>query len=70
MWKGPNHFFKSAWAHFYYIFSSFWGEIVWKISSLLKFEIIVLFVNTLTADYKYPVPDCDNFPFPIQMELS
>ena len=36
----------------------------------MKFEIIVLFVNTWTADYKYPVPDCENFPFPIQIQLS
>ena len=41
-----------------------------KRSPLLKFEIIGLFVNTLTADYKYPVLDCENLPFPIQMQLS
>ena len=34
------------------------------------FEIIVLFVNTWTADYKYPVPDCENLLFPIQIQLS
>ena len=28
------------------------------------------FGNTLTTDYKYPVPDCENLPFPIQMQLS
>ena len=26
--------------HFYHIFSSLWGEIIWKISPWLKFEII------------------------------
>ena len=31
---------KSSWEHFYHIFSSLWGEIIWKISSWLKFEII------------------------------
>ena len=31
---------KSSWEHFYYIFSSLWGEIIWKISPWLKFEII------------------------------
>ena len=31
---------KSSWEHFYHIFSSLWGEIVWEISAWLKFEII------------------------------
>ena len=31
---------KSSWEHFYHIFSSLWGEIIWKISPWLKFEII------------------------------
>ena len=25
--------------------------------------------HTWTADYKYPVPDCEYLPFPIQMQL-
>ena len=41
-----------------------------KISPLLEFEIRGVFVKTLTADWKYPLPDCENLPFPIQMELS
>ena len=61
---------KSSWEYFYHIFSSLWGEIIWKISPWLKFEIIGLFVNTWTAHYKYPVPDCENLPFPIQIQLS
>ena len=61
---------KSSWEHFYHISSSLWGEMTWKISPWLKFEIIGLFVNTWTADYKYPVPDCENLPFPIQIQLS
>ena len=43
---------------------------IWKICSFLKFEIITVFVNTITDDYKYPVSDCENLPFPIQMQLS
>ena len=31
---------KSSWELFYHIFSSLWGEIIWKISPWLKFEII------------------------------
>ena len=41
-----------------------------KISPLLNFEILEVVVNTLTADDKYPVQDCENLRFPIQMQLS
>ena len=61
---------KSSWGHFYDIFWSLWGEIIWKIFTWLKFDIIGLFANTWTADYKYHVPDCENLPFPIQIQLS
>ena len=61
---------KSSWEHFYHIFSSLWIEIIWKTSPWLKFGITGLFVNTWPADYKYPVPDCENLPLPIQIELS
>ena len=61
---------KSSWEHFYHIFLSLWGEQTWKISTWLKFKMIGLFVNTWTADYKYPVPECENLPFPIQIQLS
>ena len=47
-----------------------WGEIVWKTSPWFKFGIIGLFANTWTAHYKYPVPDCGNLLFPIQIQLS
>ena len=58
---------KSSWEHFYHIFWSLWGEIIWKISTWLKFHIIGLFANTWTAVYKYPVPDCEYLPFPNQI---
>ena len=61
---------KSSWEHFSHIFWSLWEEIIWKISTWLKFGIIGLFANTWTADYKYSVPDCENLPFPIQLQLS
>ena len=31
---------KASWEHFYNIFWSLWGEIIWKISPWLKFEFI------------------------------
>ena len=61
---------KSSWEHFYHISSSLWGEIICKESPWLKFGFIGLFVKTGTADYKYADPDCENLPFPIQIQLS
>ena len=43
---------------------------IWKISLLLKFEILGVFVNTLAADGNYRVRYNENFPFSIQMQLS
>ena len=56
---------KTAWEHFYHIFSLLWGEMICKMSPLVKFEILNLFVNTLTVDDKYPVQDCENLLVPI-----
>ena len=39
-------------------------------SSLVLGEILGVFVNTLTADGNYLVPDCESFQLPIQMQLS
>ena len=41
-----------------------------KISPLFKFEILGLFVNTLTVDDKYPVQDCENLQLPIEVQIS
>ena len=43
---------------------------IWKIPPLLKSEILGVFVNTLPADDKYRVRDCQHFQFPIQLQLS
>ena len=43
---------------------------MWETFSLLKFEILGVFVNTWTADYKYKVPHSENLQLPIQMQLS
>ena len=61
---------KSSWEHLYHIFSSLWGEMIWKIFTWMKLEIIGFFFNTWTADYKYPVPDCENLPLSIKIQLS
>ena len=61
---------KSAGEQFYHIFCSLWGEMTWEIYPLLSFEILWVFVNILTAVSRYPVRDCENLQFPIQMHLS
>ena len=43
---------------------------IWETFPLLNFEIIGVFVNIWTADYKYPFQDCDIFLLPIQMKWS
>ena len=70
MLKAPKHLWNLQESTFIIFFLSLWGEMIRKISPLTKFQILEVFVNTLTADYKYPVPDCENLPFPIQMQLS
>ena len=39
-------------------------------SPLVTDEILGVFVNTLTADGKYPVQGCENLHLPIQAHLS
>ena len=39
-------------------------------SPLVLGEILGVFVNTLTANEKYRVQDCENLQLPIQMILS
>ena len=39
-------------------------------SPLVLGEFLAVFANTLTADGKYPVQDCENLQLPIQIELS
>ena len=68
--NGCQTLVKSTWEHFYHIFGSLQREMAWKVSPLLKFETLVVFVNTLTTDDKYLVWDCENLKFPIQLQLS
>ena len=68
--KASQMLAKSPWELFYHVFSSFWGKLIWKMSPLVLGEILGVFVNTLTADGKYPVQGCENLHLPIQMQLS
>ena len=48
---------KSPWESIYHVFSSFSGKLIWKMSPLVIDEILGVFVDTLSADAKYPVED-------------
>ena len=45
-------------------------KLIGKISPLVLSEILGLFVNTLTAETKYPVQGSEIFQLPIEMQLS
>ena len=45
-------------------------KLIWKISPLVRYEILGAFVKTLTAKPKYPPQNCENSAFPIQIQLS
>ena len=61
---------KSPWKCLYHVLSSLSGKLIWKMSPLVLCEILGVFFNTLLADGKYPVQDCENLQLPIQMQLS
>ena len=44
--KGSQTLMKSSGQLFYHILPSLWGEMIWKIPPLFKFEITGVFVNT------------------------
>ena len=68
--KGSQTLLKSEWGNFYHVFSLFRGELIWKTSPLVIIQILGVFINTLTADDNYPVPDYKNLQLPIEMQLS
>ena len=68
--NGCQKLVKSAWEHFYDIFWSLWGEIIRKMSPLLKYKSLWVVFNTLTTNDKCPVWNCENLHFSIQMPIS
>ena len=67
--KGSQTLVKSEREHFHHIFSSLLENLIWKISPLVICQMVGWFCNTLTANDKYPVWDCENLSSPIQTEL-
>ena len=51
---------KSPWESFRHVFPSFSGRLFTKMSPPVLGDIVVVFVNILTADAKYPIQDCEN----------
>ena len=61
---------KSRWERFCHVFSSYFEKVIRKMSSLLLGEVLVVLVNRLTPDGKYPDWDCENTLLSIKMQLS
>ena len=68
--KAAEALLKSASQHLYQIHWSLPTQLRWKKSLLLTSKILVLYVNTLAADKKYPVLNRDNLTIPVQIKLS
>ena len=51
-------------------FSSFSENLIRKMSPLVLAEILGMFANTLTADAKYPIEDCENWQLPILLLMA
>ena len=61
---------KAQWEHLGAAFSSLFWKLIWKMSPLVLGEILGVFLNTLTANGKYPVQYCENLQLPSQVQLS
>ena len=60
---------KSARQHFHHIFSSLFKKLRCKMSLLVIYWILALFFNILTADDKYSLPNSENLPQSIHVQL-
>ena len=60
--NGSQTHVKSSWQHCYHNFSSLWAKVTWKMSLLVIFEILGLFVNTLTTNDKYSFRNSELLP--------
>ena len=61
---------NSPWGHIYHVFPSISENLISKMCLLVLAEILLVFVNTLTADDKYRNQHCKNLTLPIQMQLD
>ena len=68
--KASQRLANSPSQRFYHVFSSFSGQLIWKMSPIVLGEILGVFVNTLTGDGKYLFQDFQNLSLHIQMQIS
>ena len=68
--SGYEILLKSATLHFYRMFPQIWDKLTWKTSVLVRSGILGLFVDTLTAEYKYSLHNMQNFQQQTQTQLS
>ena len=68
--NGFQTLLKSAWNHYYPLFSSIWGKLSWKKSTSAWYEILNHFVKILTADDKYSGSNMQNLRQQFQTPLS
>ena len=61
---------KSARHHYYLIVPWIWDKLSWKKCRLVRFEILQLFVNTLTTDDKYSSRNIQNLTEHLQTTMS
>ena len=61
---------KSARHHYYPIVPWIWDKLSWKKCRLVRFEILELFVNTLTTDDKYSSRNIQNLTQQLQTTMS
>ena len=61
---------KSALHHYYPIVPWIWDKLSWKKCRLVRFEILELFVNTLTTDDKYSSRNIQNLTQQLQTTMS
>ena len=61
---------KSVQDYYYPIFPWIWDKLSWKKSVLVRSKILGLFVNKLTAEYKYSRRNMQTFAQEVQTPLS
>ena len=67
--NGSQSVLKSVQHHFYIIFQLIWNKLSCKKLFLIRFEILGLFLNTMTTDDNISRRNRDNFVQQIQMQL-
>ena len=67
---GLQTLLKSARHHYYPIAPWIGNKLIWRISASLKFEILGLIVNRLTADDKYSRRNIQNLTQQLQTAIS